>query len=119
MNIFSFLKQATTGGAPGYQRMTPAAFVAERPGDAVVLDVRTPVEYRAGHLKGARNIDVAAGDFQEHVAALDPNRPYYLYCRSGNRSGRAAVIMHRMGFERVYNVGGIDDLVRAGAAIER
>lgn len=81
----------------------------------VVIDVRTKVEYDAGHLKLTDvQIDFLNGDFQENVNSLDKNKTYYLYCRSGNRSGKAARILTEEGFERVYNVGGYEDLVSAG-----
>jgi rhodanese-related sulfurtransferase len=97
------------------ERLPAAAFVARvRPGD-VVLDVRTPAEFAAGHLAGALNVDVAAPDFEARVAALDRDRTTYAYCRSGGRSARAVAAMRAMGFTRVFNVGGYDDLVAAGA----
>ena len=81
----------------------------------VVIDVRTRQEYDAGHLADTDHLfDFLNGDFQNAVQDLDPSKTYYLYCRSGNRSGQAARIMQKEGFEQVYNVGGFDDLVRAG-----
>lgn len=81
----------------------------------VVIDVRTRAEYDAGHLKLTDNqMDILNGDFQESMKSLDKNKTYYLYCRSGNRSGNAAKIMQREGFENVYNVGGYDALVSDG-----
>ncbi|HMB89270.1 MAG TPA: rhodanese-like domain-containing protein [Rhodothermales bacterium] len=97
------------------ERLAPAAFLAQRRATDVVLDVRTPDEYEAGHLQEALNIDVLADDFRALVDALDRERTYYLYCRSGNRSQRAAEIMQEMGFRSLYNVGGFDALAQAGA----
>lgn len=81
----------------------------------VIIDVRTKDEYEAGHLKISDDQkDFLNGDFQESVKSLDKNKTYYLYCRSGNRSGKAARILEEQGFKNVYNVGGYEDLVSAG-----
>src|SRR4051812_5963336 len=48
----------------------------------VVLDVRTVKEYQAGHIPGAVNIDVNAGDFDKKVAELDKNKTYLVHCAS-------------------------------------
>ena len=118
MSFFSFLR--SSGAAQRTpDHMTPADFVARHDPDAVVIDVRTDGEYRSGHLAGAKQIDIGSPDFARRVEALDRDRTYYLYCRSGNRSGHAARIMRDLGFERVYNIGGIGELSRAGAEIVR
>jgi len=81
----------------------------------VIIDVRTQQEYNAGHLADTDHLyDFLNGDFQKAVEEFDPSKTYYLYCRSGNRSGQAARMMQREGFENVYNVGGYDALARAG-----
>ncbi|GAA4358562.1 hypothetical protein GCM10023185_24400 [Hymenobacter saemangeumensis] len=81
----------------------------------VVLDVRTPAEFAAGHLQGAQNVDFRAASFQEQVAQLNPQKTYILYCASGNRSGQAAALMQKKGFGKVINAGGYNDLKVAGA----
>lgn len=69
-----------------------------------LIDVRTPEEFMAGHIKDAANIDYYHDDFQSDIAKLDKNKKYLLYCRSGNRSGMAMDMMKMMGFEEVYNL---------------
>ena len=76
------------------------------PPGLVVLDVRTPEEFAAGHLEGAIMIDFYREDFSERLAELDPNQPYLLYCRSGNRSERTRSIMEAMGFTDVADLDG-------------
>jgi phage shock protein E len=102
-------------------RLSAEEFLARYTPDAVVVDVRTPEEFAQGHLKGALNINVQAPDFQDQIQALglNPDQPIYLYCRSGRRSQRAAEILHEMGFRQLYNIGGFEDLARAGAEVER
>ena len=85
-------------------------------GDAVLLDVRTPEEYSAGHVAGARNLALA-GNFESEVARLPRDGRYVLYCRTGNRSAQAAEIMERLGFTDVLDAGGLPALAAAGAEV--
>ena len=85
----------------------------------VVIDVRTQEEYEEGHLvKTDKLLDFTNGEFQDSLSDLDKDKTYYLYCRTGNRSGQAARIMKSQGFENVYNVGGFEDLANAGFEAE-
>lgn len=85
----------------------------------VVIDVRTQEEYEDGHLlKTDKQLDLMNGEFKESLSELDKDKTYYLYCRTGNRSGQAARMMKSEGFENVYNVGGFNDLARAGFETE-
>jgi rhodanese-related sulfurtransferase len=74
--------------------------------DVTVIDVRTPEEFAEGHIDGATMIDFYEATFADEIAALDPNRTYLLYCRSGNRSGQTAALMQQLGFEQVYDLDG-------------
>lgn len=106
-------------------RLAPADFLERRGGSDPVLDVRTPLEYGHEHLKGAVNVNVGAPDFAAQIERLTKkgklaaDRPVFLYCRSGARSGRAARLLRGMGFAEAYNVGGIGALKRAGAKTGR
>jgi rhodanese-related sulfurtransferase len=81
----------------------------------ITLDVRTPGEYMGGFIQGAQNIDFQSGNFENEIASLDKNATYAVYCRSGNRSGQAAKVMHDAGFHNVYNLnGGVIDWANAG-----
>lgn len=71
-----------------------------------VLDVRTPAEFREGHLEGAVNIDFYAPDFRARLAELDRTRPYVVYCKRGVRGAKAMEILRQAGFSRVYNIRG-------------
>lgn len=88
--------------------------------NALLLDVRTDAEFASGHLKGATQIDFYRDDFEEAIAALDKNQPVFVYCRSGNRSGKAAKQMKAMGFKEVYNLeGGIGAWSRRNQPISK
>ena len=121
MSLFSFLSRLLRDPS----RLPAAEFLARRESSHAVLDVRTPREYAQEHLKGAINVDIHAPDFTRQVerlakkGRLAPDRPVYLYCRSGARSGRAARLLRGQGFAEAYNVGGIGALKRAGAQVGR
>ncbi|MFO7548811.1 MAG: rhodanese-like domain-containing protein [Acidimicrobiia bacterium] len=72
----------------------------------VVLDIRTPEEYAAGHIEDSLNIDFYAADFADRIAALDREASYVMYCRSGNRSDAAANLMRDLGFDDVAELDG-------------
>ena len=74
--------------------------------DVQLVDVRTPKEYTIDHLKGAVNIDFKKRTFPDYVTILDKNKPVAVYCRSANRSGKAALIMQSLGFKKIYDLGG-------------
>ena len=78
--------------------------------DFVILDVRTPDEYNAGHIEGAINVeyDYASRSFRGDVGALDKGKTYLVYCLTGIRSKAAAGVMAGLGFEHICNLlGGI------------
>ena len=86
--------------------------------DMNILDVRTPAEFAAGHLEGAVNIDVQSPDFDAAVAQLPKDEEWFVYCRSGNRSGVATDRMAELGFTRMYDLqGGINDWTAAGQPV--
>lgn len=70
----------------------------------VLVDIRTPEAYEVGHLEGAINIDFKARTFPSYISALDKNKPVLIYCRSGNRSGKAGKIMQALGFTEIYDL---------------
>lgn len=75
--------------------------------NAVILDVRTDDEVAEGIIPNAIHIDIYKGqEFIDEVEALDKSKNYYVYCRSGNRSGKACQIMEQLGFENTYNLEG-------------
>lgn len=84
--------------------------------DVVVIDVRTPDEYDAGHLEGAELLDLSGGEFAQRIGSYDRDTTYVLYCRTGNRSAQAAALMDELGFTDVRDAGAYDDLAAAGAA---
>jgi len=111
--IIMFLKSTNKSAGTLINANTFKQKVAETPG--VVIDVRTKAEYDSGHLKITKfNYDVMNGQFQAKLNGLSKNDTYYLYCKSGNRSGKAVQMMEKNGFEKVYNIGSFNSLANAG-----
>jgi rhodanese-related sulfurtransferase len=70
----------------------------------VILDIRTPAEYEAGHIKNAVNIDFYSETFRKDLDKLDKSRTYLMHCRSGNRSSRALEIFKDLGYKNIYHL---------------
>lgn len=78
------------------------------------IDVRTPEEFRSGHLQGAINIPVQ--HIRSAIMAVSPNKnaPLHLYCRSGRRVEAALQELKALGYTNITNHGGYEDLLRRG-----
>ncbi len=105
----------------GYQGLTPTAadaLLKDPPDGLVVLDVRTPEEFAAGHIAGAVELDLQGATFESDVAELDPTTPYFVYCQSDNRSGQAVAYMQEHDFKSLYELtGGIAAWETAGLPV--
>lgn len=76
---------------------------------AVIIDVRTPQEYKGGHIKGSKNIPLA--ELPHKLKTLtDKNKNYITCCASGMRSASAKSIMKNNGYQNVHNGGGWSSL---------
>lgn len=73
---------------------------------AILLDVRTEEEYSEGHIDNAHNINFQGPAFSEEIAKLDSSKTYFVYCRSGNRSGKAIAQMRSVGINTIYELEG-------------
>lgn len=72
-----------------------------------LVDVRTSNEFNSGHIKNAVNIDFfKASGFLKAFEQFDTTKPIYLYCRSGNRSNKAANRIAKLGFTKIYDLQG-------------
>lgn len=74
---------------------------------AELLDVRTAGEFKSGTIKGAKNIDVTSAQFGSALQMLDKDKEYFVFCRSGNRSGSACQMLSDQGFKAYNLVGGV------------
>ncbi len=88
--------------------------------NTVILDVRTPDEFKKGHVPGALNINVDDPSFDKRVSELDKSKTYLVHCASGVRSARAARKLALMGFDRLYDFSpGFRGWKEAGKPIEK
>ncbi|KAB2338494.1 rhodanese-like domain-containing protein [Cytobacillus depressus] len=71
---------------------------------AQLIDVREPNEFENGHILGARNIPLS--QMKTRIKELRPDKPVYLYCQSGLRSGRAAQFLSRKGYKDLSHLQG-------------
>jgi rhodanese-related sulfurtransferase len=85
-------------------------------GEVELIDVRRPHEWDAGHIPGARRVEV--NDLPAEAAKLDRNRPVVLYCRSGSRSELAADGLRAGGFDAHALAGGITAWAKDGHSLE-
>lgn len=92
---------------------------------ALLVDVRDAPELAAGKLRDSVNISRGMLEFRAddatpyHNPELRRDRPVILYCASGGRSALSGKVLHDMGYERVYNLGGFKDAAEAGFPTER
>jgi phage shock protein E len=88
--------------------------------NAVVLDVRTEKEFRAGHIPGAVLLDISAPEFEQKVASLDESKTYLVHCGAGVRSARACQKLERAGVAAVYDLApGFKGWQKAGKPIAK
>ena len=97
MGIFDFFKQPDIN--QGVQEYKNAV-------GAVLLDVRTPQEYREGHIPGSQNVPLQQLDKVEEVTE-NKDTILYVYCHSGARSRQAVSLLQARGYTNVHNIGGI------------
>ena len=97
MGLFDFLKQQDVNkGVEDFRN-------AE---GAILVDVRTPQEYREGHIPGSKNVPLQQLD---KISSVTDNKdtPMFVYCYSGGRSRQAVSMLQHMGYSNVQNIGGI------------
>ena len=111
--LLSILILTVLGGACGHaqtaeSRLTARDFlkkIEQTPG-AQVVDVRTPAEFKAGHIGEASNIDIRSSDFKRMASVLDKSKPVFVYCLSGGRSASAVKYFQEQGYTQVYEMPG-------------
>ena len=77
---------------------------------SVMIDVRTDEEWNAGHIEGAIHIPLSEIERDIENYEISKDEEILLYCRSGNRSGRAKVILDELGYTNTTNIGGIESV---------
>ncbi|MCL3780091.1 rhodanese-like domain-containing protein [Prolixibacteraceae bacterium JC049] len=74
--------------------------------EIVLVDVRTAKEFAEGHIEGAMLVNFYGTNFERNITAISKKTPIYVYCRSGNRSGKAMQFLLKKGYKRVFNLVG-------------
>ncbi|MET8066864.1 rhodanese-like domain-containing protein [Micromonospora sp. NPDC005686] len=101
---------------PRVARVTPAEAATLSGAGALLLDVREPAEWQAGHAPGARHIPL--GQLADRLSEVPANRPVVTVCRSGARSRRAAKLLVAAGHEVHDLTGGMRAWASAGLAVQ-
>lgn len=97
----------TINTAGAYENLESREFqkrISENP-SCIILDVRTEDEFSSERIPNSININVMDPSFMKSISTLDKSKTYFVYCRSGGRSGSACSILGKQGFE-VYNLDG-------------
>ena len=108
MSFFKSLFGSPTTQSDAIKLLSASEFKASiQKKNVQIVDVRTPIEFKSGHINKAKNIDFFQGNgFKSKLDKLDKTKPLYLYCRSGNRSKKAAGIAADLGFNEIYDLRG-------------
>lgn len=113
LSLLTAISFGTTGCSAqsnSIDTLAPQAFIKQAKADktAIILDVRTPGEYKEEHLAGAQQLDfLNTSVFDAGIKLLDKSHTYYVYCRSGKRSHNACKKMQKQGLKVFDMEGGI------------
>ena len=113
LSLLTAISFGTTGcsaQSDSIHTLAPQAFIKQAKADttSIILDVRTPGEYKEEHLAGARQLDFLNSEaFDAGIKLLDKSHTYYVYCRSGKRSHNACIKMKKQGLKVFDLEGGI------------
>lgn len=120
LSLLTAISFGTTGcsaQSDSIDTLAPQAFIKQAKADttAIILDVRTPGEYKEEHLAGAQQLDFLNSEaFDAGIKLLDKSHTYYVYCRSGKRSHHACIKMKKQGLKVFDMEGGILNWKRLG-----
>jgi rhodanese-related sulfurtransferase len=109
--IFGFLFLVGCGSSAGsgdgkVKNLDAATFkkYLETHPEVQLIDLRTPEEVQGGMIRGAKNINFYAPDFEAQIKQLDPSRPVAVYCAGGVRSAKCANLLEGMAFPEIINL---------------
>jgi rhodanese-related sulfurtransferase len=88
--------------------------------EIIVIDIRTPKEFKSGHIRGAKNIDFYEEDFGLEIRKLDRDKVYLVHCASGGRSGKSLELFEALKFKAVYHLDdGFKGWEKSGKPVEK
>jgi rhodanese-related sulfurtransferase len=106
-DVEAAIAKVMKGGSKIYH-VSSKDFQAKIDEGITLIDIRTPDEFSGkttdGHIEGAEMVNWKKRTYSELIQKYNKNKPILIYCRSGNRSGKAASAMQAMGFKEVYNL---------------
>lgn len=109
-------------GKDGARHVDPAGaqkLLKEDP-EVIVVDVRTPREFAAGHLDKARNVNFQGKDFATELGKLDRAKTYLVHCAAGGRSTQSLEVFRKLGFKSVVHLdGGMGAWTEAGLPVTK
>lgn len=115
--LIAFIFVSCQGQQKGeIQTVSPEQFSQKIKEDySQLIDVRTPKEFKEGHIQNAVNIHLYDQDFEQRINKLDKEKPVYVYCRAGGRSTDAAATLKAQGFKLIIGLeGGTEAWTEAG-----
>ena len=116
MLLWPFVRRGM--GGPGVSAAQATQMINRE--DALMVDVREPAEFGAGHVLGAQNVPLARIDAAAKDLAKRKDRPLVVYCDGGERSTKAAAALRKQGFARVTSLsGGLSAWQQAGLPVEK
>lgn len=119
----SFLKSLLIllSGGNAADALSPTAFreALEATPHPLLVDVRTAAEFKNGHLRGARNLELSSPALARELGELPKQSPVLLYCQSGGRSSAALAQAKRLGLAARHLSGGIGAWKAAGYPVAR
>ena len=120
--VLGLLIMSVSCTAQVLEKLDPQAFqnqIQSDSGEFKILDLRTDEEVVEGKVPGAEQLDFYSDDFESQLKKLNKQATYYIYCRSGGRSGKTLDKMKELGFEQVYDMqGGMNAWKAAGLPAE-
>ena len=119
LGIFLLLGFFVKGQAVKIETVSPKVFQEKmKQTSGILIDVRTPGEYKKGHLSNARLLNIFDDNFELELDKLDKKKVYYIYCASGGRSSETLELMQKKGFKQVMELdGGITRWQREGLPV--
>lgn len=112
--VFSKPSDSTAPQNTATSEVSLSTFETDVASGTPLIDVRTPEEYKDGHIQGSLNLPldtIKAGAVPE----AEKQEKIYLYCRSGNRSAEAKSILEKSGYTNIVDLGGMNEVVALGA----
>jgi rhodanese-related sulfurtransferase len=102
LSLFATITLSAADAVTHVKAPEAAKLVQEK--KVTVLDVRTPEEFKEGHIEGAKNVDFKSADFAAKLKEMDKSKPYLVHCKAGGRSTSSLKVLKELGFEKIFHL---------------